>query len=372
MGWRLEDGRKKFYGTARMQDATHSFWWHYLRQLDDPRARAGMVMDDQLSKLGWVPTRSNCGELEEAIEILLASMQKPYRAVLEGIFVARAMSGDVNAEARHSAGSAYVVLPVQYTFAAEAYLAAWHRLLAAEASGEVTGDAIGAVMDDLERHRLQWASSAVIQPAPPEARKGPFEDTQYIETLSAVDRWIMAHEWSHHLLGHEAKGVKKLRLTARVEQFIDAVGGGVVLRGRPYSQLKEFHADILGTALLAGELDESPASPARVFQAVLGGVIALIVEAHVNNTWIVEADSSHPPTLQRLRLLLRWVNERYGALTLESRRLDGMCRSLVRFASISAQTAVYREGDDVGPRPSWAFAIEDAHDLTPRLRFWAN
>lgn len=378
MGWILADGRKKFFGTRGM-DQTHSFWWHYLGRIGSDEALKARDDPANQPALKWTPHRSNCPELELLVMQTLARLQEPIQEVLEGIFVGRTMDPDVDAEAFHKKGRAYVVLPIQYTHAAEAYLVAWDRLGAASRDGRTSDSDLMAVLRDVDAGREGWAQREAIFPATSEARSGPMGPgaRDYGETITAVEQWIVAHEWAHHLLGHQAKSLKALNLEAALTRLMTEVGHFGVVQEASASQKREYFADILATMLLAGGLDaDIKPRPRDIFLTIIGGAIALITEGHVHHTWSSSPGDSHPGTISRINLLLQFAGDIYGAARIEqadgSGSVEGLCQSLATFANVVAQSSVSARRSDRFPPPRWDLAVKIGLERRVGLVAWRD
>lgn len=376
MGWQLSDGRNKFFGTRGM-DQIHSFWWHYLGRIGSDEALRARDDPANAPALTWTPQRSNCPELETLITETLDRLQPTIRDVLEGIFVGRTIDADVNAEAFHENGRAYVVLPIQYTHAAEAYLAAWDRFGAAGREKRTSDADLAGVIRVLDDSRDGWAARGAIFPATAEARSGPTGPgaRDYGPAITAVERWIVAHEWAHHLLGHQAKSVKSLHLEEKVTSIIDIAGHIELVLQVPEVQRREMHADILATMLLAGGLDKNVTPrPQDIFLTVIGGAIALIAEGHVHESWSSAADDTHPGAIRRLNFLLQFAGDVYGAASLQrdgaSGDVEGLCASLATFANFIAQASAARRAPERFAPANWERAVEIGRSRRVGLVAW--
>lgn len=298
--------RRKFFVDEGMPDGIN-FWLFYWRRLGDPTVR---LSEDDLAELqAWVPDRSNCPELTVVFESLIKPLPDEWRTIADDLFVGRVLLGDVNATADTSKRARTIRIFLQYTTVLYAYVGAFDDLMQTlrqlledfKAHRPDVGERVAELDARLEGHwglieqnlvdwRDEWQVAGLSYELRALLATGRVQVTE--DGVLAAERWVIAHELAHHLLGHT---VSRQNQPARalIVSFLDVVDMTTL---NP-SQVQECQADILAFLLIARVFTPSdiPSGP-DLYRAEMGAVLGLTSSTHVKDAWVTgsDPDETHP------------------------------------------------------------------------------
>lgn len=356
----IERARKRFERDARTL-AGRSFAADLAARNQDLAALLSST-DEGQALLEWAPSHANDQNLADLLGELSSVLPAASRPRLASVFVGYTDSGELNAEAWSRKGDDAIQISYRFPTALQIYVAVYSdflRLLDVERSGRHAGAArdvrpealriLWSEVDDVisgwserdlffERIPEQWTVVGSERMA--EARR---------LTRDGAERWALAHELSHHLLGHQGRPDRVA--SERLKSFMDRHSLRQECGGLNRRQYEEFQADVLATLLCAGYFVDPPAAEARVRRALIAeaassGMIALTAAAHSNETWRLFADETHPGSLRRVLA----VTNASAAIGHEFELIDDdLARHLAagfQFAASAAAHETYRLSSD--------------------------
>ncbi|MFB6572277.1 hypothetical protein [Streptomyces noursei] len=131
----------------------------------------------------------------------------------------------------------------------------------------------------------------------PKSRK----EEHYHNAVQSIEEFTIAHELSHHLLGHTVDDYPRSRANdAYLDDVMRKYGIELPDENLNGDQLQELRADVLALLMMTGAL-LNEATAARIYRASFGSIIGLTALAHIYDTWVVPEASSetHPDFLTR-------------------------------------------------------------------------
>jgi hypothetical protein len=137
------------------------------------------------------------------------------------------------------------------------------------------------------------------------------------EAVLAAEKWIIAHEIAHHLLGHTVRHGRRLPAAEFVAQYRNPTVAAT-LNAR---QLEEYDADLLAHLLVSTACrPEGAPSSSDIYQAEIGSVMALVSLTHVIGHWGTsnDADATHPGFDVRFQIVADVVERLSGDMPVGS------------------------------------------------------
>jgi hypothetical protein len=361
-------------------------FWRYLfettHQLDvvtDPRNAP--VMD-------WGPESSNCPDLQESVSWVVSRLPLGTGRDAAGqVFVGRVLHGQVNAMTWARGSAAGIEVTVQFSNVIVAYLDALRSFLRALREGTATlmrpevatsrdrtltslqEELIDRVWERLEQDRAGWQDASRLAPvtavaARSEAGDGTTTGAHREERVADVERFAVAHELAHLLLGHRSDGVAvddALQLAVR-EVITEC---GIDLTAVTASQREELEADGFAFLLCSGAMLDEP-DFVSTYRALVAGHVALLAAGHVNDTLVqIRADGlTHPDLLLRQQLLSGLVHRVSAA---SPPRPDGqhpvvLLIQLEAFITVALQAQLRRLGSPAYSPPSLANIVRGVYE----------
>ncbi|QDO08276.1 hypothetical protein [Streptomyces sp. S1D4-23] len=280
--------------------------------------------------LGWRPEHSNCPELDSATKALIDIAPVEWKATMRNIFVARAFKGEANAEASSFRSAGIIELNYGFTMAAMIYTTLFSHfydsILTAGKEVNFNDDdteTTQMILEEIERAAFEpidvtdqavhtWAAERHVRATDalhidlPRRRK----EGDYFNLVNAVEQFVIAHEFCHHMLGHTDSSFRHSRTVRKtVGDWLNRIGIHDVIAKLNEDQKKEVEADVGAFILLSGLFTEN-ASRARTYRAIGGSMVALVALAHVSESWISTGDQeTHPDFLTRYEIVFRLVKE---------------------------------------------------------------
>lgn len=176
-------------------------------------------------------------------------------------------------------------------------------------------------------------------------------DNEYHTLVTAAERFVIAHEFCHHMLGHtdeyfrHAGGAKRV-----VHEWLSRIYADEIMDKLNSDQKQEVEADVAAFLLVCGLLSEGASRP-RIYRAIGGSMVALVALAHVNEAWVSSgANSTHPGVLERYEILAKIIKEITMDLSIGEESKDHPIGFLIQFRgfiSVVLQTISSRMGADV-------------------------
>lgn len=342
MTWHLKKSRGLFF--ARTGEPRRSYW------ASDAivtlvRSQGREVPRDLLE---WDPSasdsRSNCPMLHEMLAELVDLADPRWRARAQNIYAGRTWSTDDTAFTDQNVRSGMIALSNEFTSVLIAYASVYGMFLnsmddARKRSPEDAAAIQHGMRVEFDRMVDAFKIGGLL------ALKGtPFMVFPSVAHWNAVnqfcratEQWTLAHELSHHLArdlsSRRDKGVAAVLAQLESHSIV-----GPEVAALSASQRCEVEADLLATLILAGYFLPGGCEPAALHFAVGGAAIALITVGHLHDEWSASSDDSHPGYMDRLRLVMTFVCELYGTLSVhkdprQSRMtLSGFSSTLMAFA----------------------------------------
>lgn len=342
MTWTLAKSRALFFKETG-EPAQDSFWVGERERLLERGAgtvNLGSLLEWDPSALG---ARSNCPALHATIDELVTLVDPRWRARADNIYAGRTTGHLDLAFSRHGQKGGAVAVSSQLSMSLIAYVNLWARFLHLfDMSHDTPVDDWNAIEGGLRNEFSQLIRSFQGHGLPALLGQWPLTFASHdhgraaFEHVASAERWIVAHELSHHILRHG---------TARPDRLArEAIDAGLrrdevacELVDVTTAQREEIAADILAFELIAGEY-ANDANAVTVLQAYQGACIALVAVGHLQGDWLAEPNDSHPGAISRLVILTKWVLSRYRDLVgelLESmpgeRQLHRLAASLTSF-----------------------------------------
>ncbi|MET7639524.1 hypothetical protein [Streptomyces sp. NPDC005438] len=368
--WKLDESRRQFYVDCGRPE--ENFW----KTLFEQAERQELVRDGKYAEfLKWNPEHSNCPELNDVTKALIELAPVEWKATMRNIFVARAFKGEANAEASSFRSAGIIELNYGFTMAAMIYTTLFSHFCDSilTAGKEVDfcdddTDVTMMILEEIERSAFEpidvtdqslqrWAAERHVRPTHALQIDLPHRRSKsdYFNLVAAVEEFVVAHEFCHHMLGHTDSSFRHSR-TARktVEGWLQRIGIQELLDDLNEDQKDEVEADVGAFLLLSGVFTETASRP-RTYRAVGGSMLALVALAHVSESWISRGEGeTHPDFLTRYEIMFRLVRE----VTLQMPMGEigdhpmGFMIQLRGFISAVLQTWASKAGADLG-RPNF-------------------
>ena len=346
--WDLVAAKKQFVSNNN-GSLDHSFWYHMLKKQNQQT-----ILNDPALKLAfdWKPDRSNCPELNLAVNDLLNVIKPAWATLLNGVFVGRVFAPELNAWAHQRGGKAYVRLSFQYTTVLAAYIAAFDRFtdLALRSSSSPIKD----VFHGISVSREHWANEESFAGVHRALLAGPKNRNAelYNGLVLPAEMFIVCHEFAHHLLGHTSKNTKKrLGVEDGLRKQLATHRVGQHIWSRRESQKDELLSDVLGLKLVA-KLAGNDTQVA--YGTLIGAICALVAEADIKNHWHGDADDEYPNTSDRIGLLLSLTTHVFNNLKpYGGGSINHLAQQLYVFAVACRQSSLHSLDPKSHPEPTW-------------------
>lgn len=316
--WVLARSRSTFFTKARMP--TQCFW----RYLFEATGQPELVTDPRNAPvMDWNPDASNCPDLQDSVGWVVSRLPPGQAHSAAGqVFAGRVLDGHVNARSWTWSQAAGIDIPLQFTNVIVAYLDAFRSFLRALREGTAVlmhpgqglmsrdqkltaleNGLIRDVWESLEQARDSWRDMSRLAPVHVTATGSePTTTADWEELVAYVERFSVAHELAHLLLGHHPSRAADHALQLAVSEVI--IECGFDLDAVTSDQREELEADgfaflVCSGAMLA-ELDF-----VSIYRAELTGFVALLAAAHVNDTMVeIHPETvTHPDFMVRQKLL---------------------------------------------------------------------
>ncbi|MEU8025208.1 hypothetical protein AB0B88_23660 [Micromonospora haikouensis] len=315
----LKHSRGKFFHTHKMPP-DRSFWRYFH---DTVESQTGISL---VSKSGnrftfadWKPERSNCEQLTFVLEGLTLNLLDDWKALARNLFVGRILDGEINAKAWSEKQAGIVEITLQYTHVLGAYAATYNEyyqsirgLMEVLTKVESDDDVVAALTARLERpwkeirnQQDQWKDPKLIYGgcASLFSWVDPSRLPLVEEMVLSAEAFAVAHELSHHLLGHTNTKREKSSARRVLHEAVRATSIPQIMLPMNPSQRQEIEADALAFLICANALRGTPTFP-EIYNALAGSALALIAAAHLNDDWIPdEIAPSHPAFFDRMQVI---------------------------------------------------------------------
>ena len=316
--WNLKKSREQFY--AELQKPEENFWKGLFVAIGKEDV---LRMEKYREFSEWKPHRANCPELDESMDHLIRLSPGPWKATMRNVFVARVLKGEANAMAWSFRQSGVVELNYGFTNAAMIYATLFAQYFDAIVSvtSEVDlemedSDVLLSILEEIDRgvgepilmaeeSRTIWnrergvfAAHSALTEVPARRIAG------YQQSVSSIEQFAVAHEVSHHMLGHTDESFRHSREVAReVDRWIDKIELHELWGRLNASQLQEVQADVGAFLLMSGALDGKP-SRGLIYSAISGSMLGLTALAHIHETWSSsDPEDSHPDFIDRYSVI---------------------------------------------------------------------
>ncbi|MEF9910431.1 hypothetical protein ACIQ64_02905 [Streptomyces sp. NPDC094473] len=269
----------------------------------------------------WQPNRSNCPDLESLLEGLIQSIPEPWKARAKKIFAGRNLYGHANAEAWRSGEVGVIEVNYGMTSAAMIYgvLYCNYMLMVSNLGSGVdffddddetllmilkeVGDAGFEPILVAEAERHKWRSGRHVFAGHELLRNLPksVNNDSYHELVGSIEEFTLAHELSHHLLGHTEDEYPRSKQN---RDHFEKILAKYELRHPAGSlnedQRDEVQADTLALLMVTGTLTHDMTAD-RIYRASAGSVIGLTALAHIDDSWVTSnsAGETHPDFVTR-------------------------------------------------------------------------
>lgn len=320
----LESSRAQFF---ELNDLPFECFWATLFT----RVGADDVLSDPrfAEFLNWVPDHANCPELDMFMRDLAEQIPSGWPGVANHVFAGRVFESDADAEAWRLDDSGSVCINYGYTRALTAYATIFVGFLGGLAdamevitSGLLTEDRRAAeeILTGINRRLLTEPLNAV------EAIRGSFDKDAPIDALpvelradasrrpdavdqivSSAEKWILAHELAHHLLGHLQDSFASAAPVRLIRDVASRSDLAALLSVLPDRQRQECEADLLGYLMVCGFLTSEELAADSFYLTTFGASLALISLGHTGGAWVESLDGVHPGVVLRLQALWRTV-----------------------------------------------------------------
>ncbi|WP_160467727.1 hypothetical protein [Clavibacter michiganensis] len=352
--WDLKKGRNDFGGKHGMMPG-QNFWFMIMTKYK----QAAHLADPANAQLwDWAPDQANCGELDNEVKALFASIPPSWRDFLSSIFVGRMLTSGLHAEGKQREGAAWIGLSLQYTAALGAYITAFDRVRkmyqTQVAEGSIDSAAIAAAFDQIALSRTGWADPEKYVGAHPELSAGPDGRTEahYAVHVTNGEMFTVCHEMAHFLLGHQGKYSRSDAIEDHLAETLRIAGLHSFVFDRPRSHTDEFLSDLLGLQLATTPRGDW--STEHTYSTMIGAICALLAEADVNNHWLLDDPEGHPATIDRISLLLAMMPHMiHVAPAAGSGSVANLRRQLATTASACMQYSMNSRAPETYSQPSW-------------------
>lgn len=320
----LKNSRGKFFETHRMP-RDRSFWYYLM----DHIGKLQEMPDEWIAtSRSWVPVRSNCPLLSQTLASLVEAVPAEWRALADNLFAGRVLAGDLNASAWTKMKAGIIEINLQYTFALNGYIATFDEyfqsfsLLLQELVSEhdpPEGDVDDIVAKLNSRLLNPWGQLTSLRPhwmdptcivAAGNIASATSSDRERLITRaeSACESFVVAHELSHHLLGHTVSRRDKRSARRVVSEALQGAELWDSLMGLSNSQREEIEADTLAFLITANAINRKP-DFSDIYTATYGSIIALVALAHVNESWVeLDEAATHPGFVDRYEVIYKLVH----------------------------------------------------------------
>ncbi|MFD7103737.1 hypothetical protein [Streptomyces celluloflavus] len=290
---------------------------------------------------------------------------------MRNIFVARAFKGEANAEASSFRSAGIIELNYGFTMAAMIYTTLFSHFYDSvlTAGKEVDfddddTDVTMMILGEIERSAFEpidvtdqslhrWTTERHVRPTHALQIELPHRrgESDYFNLVAAVEEFVLAHEFCHHMPGHTDSSFRHSRGAKKsVEGWLRRIDIQELLDDLNEDQKEEVEADIGAFLLLTGLFTET-ASRSRTYRAVGGSMLALVALAHVSESWISRGEGEmHPDFLTRYEIMFRLVGEVAQQMPMGEigDHPMGFMIQLRGFISAVLQTWESKAGADVG------------------------
>ncbi|WP_207920378.1 M48 family metalloprotease [Saccharopolyspora aridisoli] len=317
----LRNSRGKFFATHKMP-TNKTFWEYYF----DRAGKSHLISAEYTSALKkWNATRSNCPSLENTLESLIDVIPPEWRALANNLFAGRVLDGEANAAAWTEKQAGIIEINAQYSFILTDYVHVFDRFRdyiaklvemayscdsASEAllleEAQKMSQELSLHWSEIEEKRKDWADISLVQPGGTSRSRTPNPSRAKVlsDVESVCEEFIIAHELSHHLLGHTVSRREKKKAKEVVDQALTDSGSADLLTGINRSQQDELQADLLAYLIVARATDSLP-DFGYLYRSIFGSTIALLSLAHLNGNWAHDSSSTHPGFDKRFQLISR-------------------------------------------------------------------
>ncbi|MCC4322395.1 hypothetical protein [Streptomyces malaysiensis] len=250
---------------------------------------------------------------------------------MRNIFVARAFKEDANAQAWSFRESGVVELNYGFTSAAMIYATTYCHFYDAMATtandvdfSDDDTEVLSMILEEIENGafepilvaenlRSDWRESGRIYAAHPALLELPKSrnPSQYHNLVRTIEEFAIAHELSHHMLGHTESALRRrVQVSSAVQEWLDRSGSREVCNNLNPDQIQEIEADIGAFLLVSGVLSNQ-ATHGRIYNGVAGSMLALIALGHISENWISDnaPEKTHPGFIDRYDVMCRVVRE---------------------------------------------------------------
>ncbi|MET7308187.1 hypothetical protein ABZS68_13930 [Streptomyces sp. NPDC005571] len=307
--WNLQESRRRFYSEQLTGEV------NYWVALFAAQGKAHLLDGEDYREFReWKPTRANCPELEGMLEDLIHIAPNPWKATLRNIFAARVINGEANATAWSAHQSGVVEINQGLTNAAIIYATLFSHFydalytVAVEVDlGMENQEVLGWILEEIDNGAVEpvlladssstaWREQKSVYVAHDSLTRVPQHRIESYKTaIGAAEEFALAHEISHHLLGHTDESFRhSAEVFKQINAWIDRANIRDSWSTLNESQRQELEADIAAFLLMCGELSGA-SSRELIYKAISGSLISLIAISHINDNWHSEnPDDSHP------------------------------------------------------------------------------
>ncbi|MEU6454077.1 hypothetical protein [Streptomyces sp. NPDC047065] len=277
----------------------------------------------------WKPTRANCPELEGMLDNLISVAPATWKATLRNIFAARVINGEANATAWSSRQSGVVEINQGFTNAAIVYATLFSEFFDAMRTivtdvdlGMKDAQILDWVLEEIDRGVVDpvllvdeaasaWRKQKAVIVAHGVLTEVPKRRMEsYKVSIAAAEEFVLAHEISHHLLGHTDEQFKhSVAVAQEVDAWMDRANVRELWSALNSSQRSELEADIAAFLLISGELGGN-LHRGDLYKAISGSMLSLVSLSHISGNWKSEdPDATHPDFLARYTAIAALVCE---------------------------------------------------------------
>nr|WSW42940.1 hypothetical protein OG296_07310 [Streptomyces sp. NBC_01001] len=312
----LKQSCKTFHEVRKLP--RQNFW----KTVFETQGRLDVLSNPRFAEyFAWEPNRSNCPDLELLLEGLISCLPEDWKARARRLFAGRNLHGHANAEAWRSGEVGVIEVNYGITSAAMIYSVLYYKyfemIRTLGADVDFTDEDEGVLMMILEEvgdggftpilvadgERGSWRDNRQIFAGHELLSELPVSASReaYHELVRSIEEFVLAHELAHHLLGHTDDAYPRASRNLAHFQKIKA-RYEISSPGEPLNveQRDEVEADMLALLMMSGAL-LGEITPARVYRATGGSVIALTALAHIDESWVAsnEPGETHPDFITR-------------------------------------------------------------------------
>ncbi|MFI6855971.1 hypothetical protein [Streptomyces sp. NPDC050416] len=322
--WNLQESRRRFYSEQQSKEV------NYWVSLFESEGKGELLQGEEFNEFReWRPTRSNCPELEGMMDDLIHVAPLAWKATLRNIFAARVADGEANASAWSSRQSGVVEINQGFTNAAIVYATlfsqffdAMHTIVTDVDLGMDDDEVLWWILEEIDRGAVdpvllaeeaasvwrQQRSVIVAHKALTDVPKHRVDS--YRISIAAAEEFVLAHEISHHLLGHTDEFFKhSVSVSREMASWIERSGIRDLWSSLNQSQRSELEADVAAFLLMSGELG-GDLQRGQIYKAISGSMLSLIALSHISGHWHSEdASGTHPDFITRYAAIAAIVHE---------------------------------------------------------------